>query len=188
MRFKNIRATGHTKQKSLIPTQLLYDFPPSLQQKRLYDSCKNVGHKHSRQLSVKTTKASMPFNSQTNSPSTSLAFCRQYHARFTNASWKLSGHWSHKTKRPHSNPVTLWLHPYSAMVHASLERVAIGIRQDSLPSLDKMNNARCIKILCVIPKLKWRGRLRVSVVDKNKRCVVCLEACVFRRKECVLQK
>ena len=113
MRFKNIRVTGHTKQKSLIPTQLLYDFPPSLQQKRLYDSCKNVGHKHSRQLSVKTTKASMPFNSQTNSPSTSLAFCRQYHARFTNASWKLSGHWSHKTKRPHSNPVTLWPSSFS---------------------------------------------------------------------------
>ena len=64
MRFKNIRVTGHTKQKSLIPTQLLYDFPPSLQQKRLYDSCKNVGHKHSRHLSVKTTERSMPSTSQ----------------------------------------------------------------------------------------------------------------------------
>ena len=40
------------------------------------------------------------------------------------------------------------LHPYSAMVNASPERVAIGIRQDSLPSLDKMNNARFIKLLC----------------------------------------
>ena len=72
-----------------------------------------MSYEHVRLLSVKTTKASMLFNSQTNEPATPLACCRQYHARFTNASWKLSGHWSHKTKRPHSNPVTLWPSSFS---------------------------------------------------------------------------